>query len=154
MFRFLSVLLFAGVVLELASIIWVGGAIGVIPTLLLLFGGAIIGVGLFRSAGANAAAVLRSSIQDHRIYESLAGTTMARIFSGLMFLTPGFFSDILGLLLLILPLSNWIGRKARISPGAGTRSPDKPSNYGPVIEGQAVEIRAEVNFEPPPNEPK
>ena len=154
MFRFLSVLFLVGVVLELASIIWVGGIVGVIPTLLLLFGSAIIGVGLFRSAGANAAAVLRSSIQDHLIYESLAGTTMARIFSGLLFLTPGFFSDMLALLLLILPVSKWIGRKARISPGAGTRYPDEPIHYGPVIEGQAVEVRAEVNFEPPQKEQK
>ena len=72
MFRFLSLIFLAGAVLEIASIIWVGSAIGVIPTILLLFAGAVVGVGLFRSAGANASATLRSSIQDQRIYESLA----------------------------------------------------------------------------------
>lgn len=140
MLRFLSILFLAGVILELASIIWVGSKIGVVPTILLLFGSGIVGVSLFRSAGANAAAVLRSSIQTQSLIESLAGATFTRIIAGVLFLVPGFLSDIAGLLLLFLPMHRWMGVKAHINVDVGPISPGNDKEFGQIIEGEAVEI--------------
>ena len=148
MMRFLPIVFLAGGLLEIASIIWVGSAIGVIATLLLLMCGGVVGMGLFRSAGANAATVLRSSIQDRRMYQSLAGTTMVRIFAGVLFIVPGFFSDVLAFLLLVLPVNRWLARQA---DGASTASGERRST-GLVIEGDAHEITGEADFEPPRNE--
>jgi UPF0716 protein FxsA len=147
MFRFLLLLFLAGAVVEIASIIWVGTAIGVISTVLLLAAGAILGVTLFRSAGANASAVLRSSIQDQHIYESLAGTTMTRILAGLLFLIPGFFSDLLGFLLLVLPVNRWLGTNTKIIAAERAPSSQRRDHAGPVIDGEAVEITGTVDRE-------
>ena len=43
MIRFLPLLFLAAVVLEIASIIWVGGLIGIAPTLLCMVLGGIVG---------------------------------------------------------------------------------------------------------------
>ncbi len=152
MLRFLPIVFLAGGLLEIASIIWVGSAIGVIATLLLLMCGGVVGLGLFRSAGANAATALRSSIQDRRMYQSLAGTTMVRIFAGVLFIVPGFFSDIVALLLLVLPVNRWIARQAEGSPAAGQPASGGRRPNGLVIEGEAYEVTGDVDFEPPRNE--
>lgn len=151
MMRFLPIVFLAGGLLEIASIIWVGSAIGVIATLLLLMCGGLVGMGLLRSAGANAATVLRSSIQDRRMYQSLAGTTMVRIFAGVLFIVPGFFSDVLALLLLVLPVNQWIARKAGGTSTAAEPTPGERRLAGQVIDGEAFEITGEVDFEPPRN---
>ncbi len=151
MFRFLMLFILAGAVLEIASLIWVGGAIGLLPTLMLLLGGGVAGIWLLRSTGANAAAVLRSSLQDGKSHERLAGTTVVRILAAILLLVPGFFSDIVALLLLLLPVDWWIARKAARSVGAGSPKPGAGSPVGPVIEGEAIEITGEVDFESPDN---
>ena len=152
MLRFLPVLLLVGFFLEIASIIWVGGSIGVIPTLLLLIAGGIIGISLFRSAGVNAASVLRSPVQDRSLIHGLAGTTLLRISAGMLFMVPGFFSDALAILLFLPPVQHWFRDKVKTStfstqaPGQGpTRRQDR------VIDIEAVEIHGEV--EPPPRRP-
>jgi len=148
MFRFLSIVFLAGTLLEIASIIWVGSKLGVLPTLLLLIAGGVVGVSLFRSAGANAVAVLRSSIQDQRIIESLAGTTMVRVLAGVLFMVPGFLSDVAGLLLLVLPMHRWIGVKTPVRNGETSGFPRHRQEFGQVIEGEAVEITSEMTFHP------
>jgi UPF0716 protein FxsA len=101
---FLLVLLFIVVpIAELYVIIKVGGAIGVLPTLGLLIADSILGATLARSQGR---AVWR------RFNEALAaGRAPARevfdgamvIFGGALLLTPGFITDVFGLLLLLPP---------------------------------------------------
>jgi UPF0716 protein FxsA len=141
MFRYLPALLLAGFVLEIASIIWVGGAIGVFPTLLLLFAGGMVGAAVFRSAGSNATTVLRASVQDPGRQRNLAAATLARVFSGVLFILPGFFSDLAAVLLLLPPVQAWLGAKFRTTESfesAGYASSERRS--GLIIEGEATEI--------------
>lgn len=148
MLRYLPVFLLAGFFLEIASIIWVGGAAGVIPTLLLLIAGGIIGISLFKSAGVNAATVLRSPVQDPSLHRGLAGATLLRIAAGLLFMVPGFFSDALALLLFLPPVQGWL--KSRMKAGTFTMGPEatgQTRRQDTVIDIEAIEIHGEV--EPP-----
>ncbi|MFC3606609.1 FxsA family protein [Stutzerimonas tarimensis] len=100
-FFFLLFLLFP--LAELALLIRVGSAIGVLPTLGLLVLGGVIGVLLMRLAGFSTAWRARERIARGELpeREMLQGLVMV-IGGGLIFL-PGFLSDLLGLLVLFPP---------------------------------------------------
>src|SRR3954449_10764237 len=100
----LLVLLFIVVpVVELFVIIQVGEAIGVLPTIALLIADSVLGSLLMRSQGRAAwrrfNAVLAEGRVPHR--EVLDGVLV--IFGGALLLTPGFVTDILGVVLLLPP---------------------------------------------------
>ncbi|MFO1131719.1 MAG: FxsA family protein [Hyphomicrobiales bacterium] len=145
MTRSLPVLFFAAIAAEIASIIWVGQLIGVIPTLMLMLLGGVIGARLIKSAGTSVAAALRSPVQTSTPLAGLGGQAAARTVSGLLFLLPGFFSDLVGLLLFLPWVRRWLGSKFRVQ--TFTVPPDHESRFGQVIEAEAVEITGEL--EPP-----
>jgi UPF0716 protein FxsA len=133
---------------ELYVILQVGEAIGAIWTILLLAADSVFGSLLLRSQGR---AVWR------RFNEALAAGRMPHrevldgvlvIFGGLLLLTPGFITDVLGLLLLIPPtralvratLARAIERRAAIGAAgiaAGRRARPGPRDYD--VEGTAHE---------------
>ena len=88
---------------ELYVIIQIGGSIGIVPTLLLLLLDSILGSLLLRSQGRSAWVALNRAIAESRVpaKEVLDGVLI--IFGGALLLTPGFLTDIVGLLLLIPP---------------------------------------------------
>lgn len=145
MTRYLPLLFLAAAAAEIASIIWVGQLIGVVPTLLLMVLGAVIGVRTIKSAGMSLAQALRAPVKTAAPLRGLGGQAAARAASGLLFLLPGFFSDLLGLLLFLPPLRRWIGSKFRIDTYQSPPSGD--GRFERVIEIDAVEIVGEV--EPP-----
>lgn len=100
----LLVLLFIVVPLaELAVIIQVGQAIGLLPTIAILLVDSILGGLLLRAQGRVAwrrfNETMRAGRTPHR--EALDGALV--IFGGALLLTPGFLTDVVGLLLLIPP---------------------------------------------------
>src|ERR1044071_5945711 len=98
------VLLFIAVpIAELAVIIQVGQAIGVCWTLGLLVADSILGTWLMRHQGRAAWRRFNEAVQGARVpaREVLDGALV--IFGGALLLTPGFITDILGLVLLIPP---------------------------------------------------
>lgn len=153
MTRPIPFLILAGVVTEIASIIWVGRALGVIPTLLLLFAAGAIGIRLMKSAGTSVMEAVRSPIQAPSPIQGAGGAAVSRVLAGLLFLIPGFFSDILALLVLLPPVQRWVRSRFRVetfsSGTAETSDPFKERRYGKVIEGEAIEIVAEVDPPPP-----
>lgn len=88
---------------ELAVIIEVGQALGLLPTIAILLADSILGGILMRSQGRAAWRRLRDAMQAGRVphREALDGALV--IFGGALLLTPGFITDIVGLLLLIPP---------------------------------------------------
>jgi UPF0716 protein FxsA len=145
MTRSFPLLLLAAAAAEIASIIWVGQLLGVIPTLLLMLLGAGLGVRLIKSAGMSVAAALRSPVQTSTPLKGLGGQAAARTASGLLFLLPGFFSDFLGLLLFLPGVRRWLGSLFRVETFAVNPAGDH--RFGRVIEAEAVEITGEI--EPP-----
>jgi UPF0716 protein FxsA len=98
------VLLFIAVPLaELAVLIQVGEAIGVWWTIALLVADSILGWWLMRHQGRAAWRRFNEAMQAGRVptREVLDGALV--IFGGALLLTPGFITDILGLILLIPP---------------------------------------------------
>lgn len=88
-------------VIELAVLIKVGSAIGVLPTLLLVIGTAVIGSFLLRIAGITTAWRARERLARGELpeQEMLEGLLIA-VGGGLLIL-PGFISDLFGLLCLV-----------------------------------------------------
>src|SRR3954452_4041008 len=98
------VLLFIAVPLaELAVIIQVGQAIGVWWTIGLLLLDSILGSWLMRHQGRSAWRRFNAALQEGRVptREVLDGALV--IFGGALLLTPGFISDVVGILLLLPP---------------------------------------------------
>jgi UPF0716 protein FxsA len=136
---------------ELAVIIEVGQAIGVWWTIALLIADSILGSVLMRSQGRAAWRRLGEAVRAGRppTREVLDGTLV--IFGGALLLTPGFISDVLGLVLLLPPsravvrrlLTRRFGRRLLTgvaSRGRGPRS-GRPSSQRPAdVDGSAVEI--------------
>jgi UPF0716 protein FxsA len=89
--------------LELYVIIQVGGSIGAGPTIFLLLLDSVVGAVLLRSQGRAAWVRFNRAMAENRVpaKEVLDGVLI--IFGGALLLTPGFLTDIVGLILLIPP---------------------------------------------------
>jgi UPF0716 protein FxsA len=153
----LLILLFIVVpIVELFVIIQVGEAIGVLPTIALLIADSVLGSMLMRSQGRSAWRRFNGALAEGRIphREVLDGALV--IFGGALLLTPGFISDILGLVLLLPPtralvravvarrllprlVVSGLGGLGGARPGAGARRPPRPADGGDV-DGTATEI--------------
>ena len=145
MLRYIPILLLAGFFLEIASIIWAGRVLGVILTLLLIVAGAALGMALFRKAGVTVAAALRAPMQDRTAQRQLAGSTAFITLAGLFFLVPGFFSDIIAVLLLFPPIQAWlVARMKFITVTTGGAQAERSERFETVIEAEAVEIKREI----------
>lgn len=144
MMRFLPILFLTAIALEIASIIWVGGLIGVLPTLVLMILGMVAGVRLIKSAGMSVAEALRSPVQTGSPLKGLGGRAAARAASGLFFLLPGFFSDVIGLCLFMPPVRHWLGARFRVETYTMSQ-PASGSRFDQVIEAEAVEISGELD---------
>lgn len=144
-------LAFIGVpLIEIALFIQVGGAIGLGYTLLIVVLTAILGTWLVRSQGVAALADLQRSFSELRDpTEPLAHGAMI-LFSGALLLTPGFFTDALGFLLLVpgvrKAVLNWARSNVRVThftmgsdPRDAHRGPNR-GDAGEVIEGDFTEI--------------
>lgn len=99
--------------IEIGLFIQVGGLLGLWPTLAIVLITAVIGTYLVRAQGALALGQLRDSfnrLSDPS--EPLAHGAMI-LFSGALLLTPGFFTDALGFLLLVPAVRRWVFAFAR-----------------------------------------
>lgn len=107
-------LLFVGVpVLEIALFLQVGGWLGMWPTLGIVILTAAVGTVLVRSQGLAQLAKLQNSFQEMRDpTETLAHGAMV-LASGLLLLTPGFFTDGVGFALLVPGVRSVILRYVR-----------------------------------------
>lgn len=88
-------------VLELALLIKVGSAIGVLATLLWLALDVVLGVLLIRLAGFATAWKARERLTRGELPESEVLNGLAMAAGGFLILLPGFLSDILGVLILL-----------------------------------------------------
>src|SRR5919206_1806899 len=98
------VLLFVVVpIVELFVIIQVGEAIGVLPTIALLVADSVLGSMLMRSQGRAAWRRFNAAVAEGRVphREVLDGVLV--IFGGALLLTPGFITDVFGVLFLLPP---------------------------------------------------
>ena len=88
---------------ELYVIIKIGGAIGILPTLALLVADALLGSFLLRHQGRAAWVRFNRALAENRLPHKEVFDGVLIIFGGALLMTPGFITDIFGLVLLIPP---------------------------------------------------
>ena len=134
-------------ILEIALFIQVGGFIGLWPTLLIVVLTAMLGTFLVKRQGLAELRRLQASLD--RLSDPtrpLAHGAMI-LASGLLLLTPGFFTDAMGFALLVPGVRDAVMRHVRsrisvqsFSVGGGARPPGQPpAPEDDVIEGEWVE---------------
>lgn len=125
------IILFGIPLAEIAGFVMVGKAIGLWPTLGLVILTSLVGAILLRIEGTS---VLREASRESREGrlpgKSLVSGAMV-VMAGILLILPGFFTDIIGLLLFIPPVRHllWsvIGRRVVVVRSSQTR-PRRPEN--------------------------
>jgi UPF0716 protein FxsA len=139
------VLLFIVVpIAELAVIIQVGQVIGVWWTIGLLIADSILGAVLMRAQGRAAWRRFNEAVRDGRVpaREVLDGALV--IFGGALLLTPGFITDILGIVLLIPParavMRHILARRLTHRMVVSVTGPRVRGRQDDDVEGTAVDV--------------
>lgn len=133
-------------IIEIALFIQVGGAIGLWPTILIVIATAVLGSVMLRSQGAGAMRDLQRSMAGGGgdPGRALANGAMILV-SGVLLLTPGFFTDAVGFALLLPPVRSAVirwgarrfSRSVHVTGFAATMQPGRPQpGPGDVIDGE------------------
>ena len=107
--------------LEIAGFAWIGGAIGVGPTLAFVVLSAVLGMVLLREAGLATLMQLRRRLEAGETPVPAALDGAWRLLAGLLLAVPGFFSSFLALPLLLPPvralLTSLVARRLKTGQG-------------------------------------
>jgi len=147
-------------IVELYVIVQIGEAIGLVPTLVLLLADAVLGSLLLRQQGRGAWRRFNAALQERRFPGREVADGLMIAVGGTLLLTPGFITDIVGVVLLVPPsrafvrrlMRAYVGRRFLVvglgdramrsrGPG-GTEGPGQ-SARGYDYEGTAEEIDAD-----------
>ena len=102
-------LAFIGIpLIEIALFIEVGDRIGLWPTIAIVFITAIIGTSLVRAQGMQAWARANQSMTENRLPLEEVLTGISLLLAGAFLVTPGFFTDAIGISLLLPPVRKLI----------------------------------------------
>src|SRR3989304_5288618 len=130
--------------LEIYVLIKAGGIMGAIPTISLLVFSAVLGALLLRFQGFSTLQRVRTTLRRGEIpaIEMFEGVVL--LIAGVLFLIPGFVTDVLGFLCLIPGLRrrliHW-GIQHQIVTQASSVIPEQGQRQGPrIIEGEAWRI--------------
>jgi UPF0716 protein FxsA len=139
---FLIVLFIVVPIAELYVIVQVGQWIGIWPTLALLLADAILGSLLLKQQGRSAWRRFNEALAQRRFPGKEVADGVLIVIGGTLLLTPGFLSDIFGLLLLIPPtraIARRVLRRLTIGrftvvgfpggPGPGSGAAQGPRDY-------------------------
>jgi UPF0716 protein FxsA len=146
--RILAFLLFVLLpIIEIALFIVVGREIGVLPTIGLVILAAVAGAAIVRRQGMQALDRLRVAIETGRDPAAPIAHGALIMIAGVLLMIPGFFTDIVGLLLLLPPVRRLLIR------GGASRMTVRAATYvrpGPARQpSEVIEAEYEVLDEPP-----
>jgi UPF0716 protein FxsA len=108
-------LLFIGIpLLDMATIVMLGRVIGLWGTLAFVIGCGVVGTALARSQGAHVWGAIQRDLAEGRppSYGLLDGLMV--LIAGVLLITPGFLTDIAGLLLLLPPVREVVKHQIRV----------------------------------------
>ena len=147
-------------IIDIALFIEIGGALGLWPTLGIVVLTAFIGTVLLRSQGFAALAGLQNKIQAGEDPTGALAHGALILVAGIVLLTPGFFTDAVGFLLLVPPVRAAVIRflAKRITmvhfqthgPGTPPGGPRHPPGGGETIEGTYEPAGGEAPETPDP----
>ena len=114
--------------IEIALFALLGQTIGVLPTLLGVLVTAVAGALLLRWQGLSVLRQLQATLERGQLPARQVGDAMLIGLGGILLLLPGYFSDLVGLLLLIPPVRTaiygFLARRLRVVPGGSTAPRD------------------------------
>jgi UPF0716 protein FxsA len=121
---------------DLASLIWLGGLVGVLLVLALVILDIFIGSALIRRSGTNIFTVLNTPASDKKTVSGGAAQSLLGAIAGLLFIIPGIVSDFIALALLLPWTSQRMARffETNITGDFSFHS------GGTVIDAEAIEI--------------
>ncbi|MEM6407494.1 MAG: FxsA family protein [Pseudomonadota bacterium] len=137
-------------IVEIALFIQIGGWLGLWPTLGIVILTAVLGTVLVRAQGLQAMGQIKSNLNELRDpTEALAHGAMI-LASGLLLLTPGFFTDAVGFSLLVPPvrlaLFRYIRKRIKVQsfvdtgPRSAAHGPRSQRSGGDVIDGEFTDL--------------
>jgi UPF0716 protein FxsA len=133
--------------LEISALILVGNLVGPWWTILLLIADSIVGGWLIRREGARAWAALNEALTSGTMPARELADGALILIGGTLMLTPGFVTDLVGLVL-ILPFTRPLGRRLltqvvsrRLLIAGVTHDVRRPGPgpSGPVVRGEVVD---------------
>jgi len=133
-------LLFIGIpVLEIFLMIKIGGKVGALNTIALIFFTAIIGVYFAKLQGIQTLKSGMINLYQNKlpIYELLSGASIA--VAALLLIVPGFFTDVIGFILLI-PFT----RKIMLKIVLKNKNKNNVKNKNNTIDGEIVDKKDEI----------
>ncbi|MCW2501274.1 MAG: FxsA family protein [Frankiales bacterium] len=134
--------------IEIYVLIQVGQVIGVLPTIALLLVDAVLGTWLFKREGRKAWRALNEAVAAHRVPAKEVADGALVVLGGAFLLTPGFVTDVVGVLCLLPPTRALLRRAltkvvavrmlgpAGLVPGPRMRGRSRRTR---VIEGEIVD---------------
>jgi len=144
--------------IEIALFIKVGGLIGLGWTLAIVLATAIAGSWLVRQQGLRALNELRGSFAELRDPTEPIAHGALIVLAGALLLTPGFFTDAVGLLLMVPPVRVAILRylSTRVTVQRFSMGPERPAPRtrapgSDVIDGDFTVVDAEKRAEDAPS---
>ncbi len=140
-FLVLLTLFIAMPIAEIAVLISVGGEIGLGSTLLLVIATAVLGAWLVRNQGFQTMQKLRTEMEQGRLPAMELAEGFAILVAGVLLLTPGFITDIIGFLCLTPPLRRgairWMANRGHISAtGSAAGATANQQGQGNIFEGE------------------
>ena len=134
--------------LEIWLFIFLGGFIGVYPTLFIILLTAILGTFLVKTQGINVLKEIQSKFNElENPTEPIAHGAMI-LFAGALLLTPGFFTDTIGFLLLLPKVRKsaffWLKNKVNlVKYSSFERGSSDKSNYSDIEVTDYKEVEPE-----------
>ena len=129
-------------IVEIYVLIQVGHVIGAWWTVLLLIADSLFGSWLLKREGARAWRALQTALTEGRMPARELADAALIVFGGTLMITPGFVSDIVGLLA-ILPFTRPIARRVLTAVVArrfvGVRDARRPGPSDDVVRGEVVD---------------
>ena len=138
----LFLILVAVPLIEIALFIKVGGWLGLWPTLAIVVVTAALGTVLLRSQGRAELGEMRRRLEAMEDpTETLASGAMI-LFAGALLLTPGFFTDTVGLLLMVPAVRHalYLQLRKRLRPVSVGPGPRPHPGPGPTIDGDFEDV--------------
>jgi len=143
MFRSLFLLFLIVPLIEIYFLIQVGDVIGAGWTLFLVVATAVIGAGLLRMQGLSTMLRAQSTLAQGQLPALAMMEGLVLLVCGGLLLTPGFFTDAVGFLLLIPPVRQALIKrliaKSQFSPHGGMPDSHHQKQDGHIIEGEVVD---------------
>jgi UPF0716 protein FxsA len=139
-------------IVELYVIIQIGSWIGVAPTIALLLADALLGSLLLRHQGRGAWRRFNAALAERRFPGREVADGLLIAIGGTLLLTPGFVTDIVGLILLVPPTRAIIRRLMRGYVSRRFLIVGAPGPAGPAAQGRHYDYDAtaeEIDAEDP-----